>query len=414
MDIPRERPKRRARPLWAGAIAVLVLFATLGLSRLQPAAPEVERATLLLDTVRRGTMVRQVHGNGTLQPESQRLVSALTAGRVEQVLARPGATVTAATVLIELSNPDVQLEALNAERQLKQAEADLASLRSSLEATRLGSEASLAAARTELHEGQRAVAVAEKLSGEGLSSAMEVDRARDRLREAEERFASETRRKQLADEAFDAQVELRRTDLERVRAIASFQRERVASMQVRAGAAGVVQQLELEPGQWVQSGQLLARVASPEHLKAVLMVPQGNARDLAIGLPVLVDTRDGTVHGRVSRVDPAVQNGTVTVEVALPDSLPRAARPDLTVDGTIEIDSLTDVLSMGRPASGASETETRLFRVETDGRFAVRVPVVLGRASFNAVEVVNGLKAGDQVILSEMSRWDHVDRVRLR
>lgn len=414
MDLPRERPKRRARPLWVGAIAVLVLFATLGLSRLQPAAPEVERATLLLDTVRRGTMVRRVHGNGTLQPESQRLVSALTAGRVEQVLARPGATVTAATVLIELSNPDVQLEALNAERQLKQAEADLASLRSSLEATRLGSEASLAAARTELREAQRAVAVAEKLSGEGLSSAMEVDRARDRLQEAEERFASETRRKQLADEAFDAQVALRRTDLERVRAIASFQRERVASMQVRAGAAGVVQQLELEPGQWVQSGQLLARVASPERLKAVLMVPQGNARDLAIGLPVLVDTRDGTVHGRVSRVDPAVQNGTVTVEVALPDSLPRAARPDLTVDGTIEIDSLTDVLSVGRPASGASETETRLFRVETDGRFAVRVPVVLGRASFNAVEVVNGLKAGDQVILSEMSRWDHVDRVRLR
>ena len=414
MDIPREKPKRRARPLWVGAIAVMILFATLGLSRLQPAAPEVERATLLLDTVRRGTMVRQVHGNGTLQPENQRLVSAVTAGRVEQVLARPGATVTPGTVLIELSNPDVQLEALNAERQLQQAEADLAGLRSSLETTRLASEASLAAARTELREAQRAVSVAEKLSGEGLSSSMEADRARDRLQEATERFDSETRRKQLADEALDAQVALRRTDLERVRAIASFQRERVASMQVRAGASGVVQELDLEPGQWVQSGQLLARVASPERLKAVLLVPQGNARDLAKGLKATVDTRDGTVHGTVSRVDPAVQNGTVTVEVALPDSLPRAARPDLTVDGTIEIDSLTDVLSMGRPASGASETETRLFRVEGDGHTAVRVPVKLGRASFNAVEVVNGLKAGDQVILSEMSRWDHVDRVRLR
>ena len=414
MDIPRDRPRRRARPLWIGAIAVLGLFATLGLSRLQPAAPEVERATLLLDTVKRGPMVRQVHGSGTLEPESQRLVSALTAGRVEQVLARPGATVAAGTVLVELSNPDVQLEALDAERQLKQAEADLASLRSSLESARLAEEAGVAAARTELREAQRAVSVSEKLNAEGLSSAMEVDRARDRLQEAEERFATTKRRKELADEAFQAQVELRRADLERVRAIASFQRQRVSSMQVRAGAVGVVQELSLEPGQWVQSGQLLARVASPEKLKAVLLVPQGNARDLAIGLPAVVDTRDGSVAGRVSRVDPSVQNGTVTVEVVFTGALPRGARPDLTVDGTIEIERLANVLSMGRPASGASETATRLFRLDPDGRTAVRVPVRLGRASFNAVEVLDGLKAGDQVILSEMSRWDHVDRVRLR
>jgi RND family efflux transporter MFP subunit len=414
MDIPRERPKRKSRPFWIGGIALAVLIATLGLSKLQPAAPDVERATLLLDTVRRGPMVRQVHGNGTLVPENQRIVSALTAGRVDQVLARPGALVEAGTVLVVLSNPDVQLEALDAERQSKQAEADLASLRSSLETTRLAEEASVAAARTELREAQRAVSVAEKLNAEGLSSAMEVERAHDRLQEAQERSAAELRRKELADEAFKAQVELRRADLERVRAIARFQRERVASMQVRAGAAGVVQELSLEPGQWVQSGQMLARVASPDRLKAVLEVPQGNARDLRPGLATIVDTRDGTVRGRVSRVDPAVQNGTVTVEVAFEGPLPRGARPDLTVDGTIEIERLADVLSVGRPASGASETMTRLFRLEPDGRTAVRVPVRLGRASFNAVEVLDGLKAGDRVVLSEMSRWDNVDRVRLR
>jgi len=413
VDVPRQTPRRRRKPLLIAAGLVLVALTTLGLAQLKPAAPSVERATLWLDTVRRGPMVRQVHGNGTLVPESQRFVSALTAGRVERVLARPGAAVEPGTVLVELSNPDVQLEALDAERQLKLAEAELASLRSSLETSRLAQGSTLAAARTELREARRAVAIAERLAREGLGSAMEADRARDRLQEAEERHQTEQRRMELADEAFRAQVELRRADLERVRAIAHFQRERVASMRVRAGAAGVVQELALEPGQWVQSGQGLARVASPERLKAVLMVPQGNARDLRLGLPVTVDLRDAKVRGRVSRVDPAVQNGTVTVEVALEGALPRGARPDLSVEGTVEIDRLADVLSVGRPANGASETTVQLFRLEPDGHTAVRVPVRLGRSSFNAVEVLEGLSAGDCIILSEMSRWEHVDRVRL-
>lgn len=413
MDVPRQKPRSRRKPLFIIGGLVALAITTLGISQLRPAAPEVERATLWLDTVKRGPMVRQVHGNGSLVPESQRFVSALTAGRVERVLARPGAKVDAGTILVELSNPDVQLEALDAERQLKLAEAELATLRSSLETARLAQEGSLAAARTELRESGRAVAVAERLAREGLSSTMEAERARDRQQEAEERYRAEERRMVLADEAFKAQVELRRADLERVRAIAQFQRERVASMRVRAGAAGVVQELSLEPGQWVQSGQGLARVASPERLKAVLLVPQGNARDLSLGLPVVVDTRDAKVKGRVIRVDPAVQNGTVTVDVALEGTLPRGARPDLSVEGTIEIDRLADVLSVGRPANGASETTVRLFRLEPDGNTAVRVPVRLGRASFNAVEVLDGLKAGDRIILSEMSRWENVDRVRL-
>ena len=414
MDVPRQKSPRRQLPLYIiGGIAALLLT-TLGLSRLKSAAPELERSTLLVDTVRRGPMLREVHASGTLVPEQQRIVSALTAGRVERVLAHPGEHVEASTVLVELSNPDVQLEALDAERQLKLAEAEIAGLKATLETARLGEESALAGARTELKEAERSLAVAVRLASEGLSSSMDADRARDRVDEARLRHTAEERRMAVADEAFTAQVELRKADIERLRAIAHFQRERVASMQLRAGAAGVVQELSLDPGQWVQSGQRLARVASPDRLKAVLLVPQSNARDLRIGLSARVDTRDGVVTGHVSRVDPSVQNGTVTVEITLPASLPRAARPDLNVDGTIEIERLANVLSVGRPADGSSETTAELFRLEPAGHGAVRVPVRLGRASFNAVEVLDGLREGDRIILSEMSNWDHVERVRLR
>jgi multidrug efflux pump subunit AcrA (membrane-fusion protein) len=414
VDIPRPKSKRRRGPLLLGVGAFAVAITTLGLSQLKPAAPDVERATLLIDTVKRGPMLRQVHANGTLVPEQQRIVSAVTAGRVDRVLAAPGAPVGPADVLVELSNPDVQLEALDAERNLKLAEADLASLRSNLESARLAQTSVLAAARTELREAERAVAIAERLSADGLTSAMDLDRARDRLSEAQERHEMEKKRLDVANEALEAQIDLRRADADRLRAIARFQHERVASMRVSAGAAGVVEQLDLQPGQWVQSGQLLARVASPDRLKAVLQVPDIQARDLALGLPAVVDTRDGLVRGRVTRMDPGVQNGTVAVDVTLQGPLPRGARPDLSVDGTIEIERIPEVLSVGRPALGGSESTVWLFRLEPDGRTAIRVPVKLGRASFDAVEVLAGLRAGDQAILSDMSRWDHVDRVRLR
>jgi len=391
-----------------------VLATTLGLGHLRPAAPEVERSTLLIDTVKRGPMLRQVHANGVLVPVDQRIVSALTAGRVEHVRVRPGTQVGPEDVLVELSNPDVQLEALNAERQLKLAEADLASLKATLESARLGQTTALAAARTELREAGRAVAVAETLSKEGLTSAMDLDRAQDRLTEAGERHDMEQRRLVVATEALEAQIELRRADVERLRAISRFHQERVASMQVRAGAAGQVQQLDLQPGQWVQSGQTLARVAAPDRLKAVLQVADVQARDLALGLSATVDTHNGVARGSVVRMDPGVQNGTVAVDIALDGPLPRGARPDLGVDGTIVIERIAEVLSVGRPGAGGSETTTRLYRLAADGRSAERVPVRLGRASFDAVEILGGLNEGDRVILSEMSRWDHIDRVRLK
>ena len=414
MDIPRQKPRHRRLPVLLGGSALALVVATIGLAQLKPAAPEVERATLLIDTVRRGPMLRQVHANGTLVPEQQRIVSALTAGRVEQVRVRPGAAVEAADVLVELSNPDVQLEALDAERNLKLAEANLASLRATLETASLGQASALSVARTELKEAERAVAVADRLASEGLNSAMEVERARDRLTGARERHELETRRLEVASEALERQIELHRADAERLRAIARFQHERLASMQVRAGQAGVVQQLDLQPGQWVQSGTPLAKVASPDRLKAVLHVPETQARDLTPGLAARVDTRVGVVAGRVVRVDPAVQNGTVEVDIALDGELPRGARPDLGVDGTIEIERIASVLSVGRPAMGGSEGVAPLFRLDADGNTAFRVQVTLGRASFDAVEIVAGLREGDRVILSEMSRFDHADRVRLR
>lgn len=413
MDIPRQKKPRRRLPLYL-AIAGGVVLASLGLSRVKPAAPGVERATLLVDQVKRGLMVREVRGNGTLVPEDLRIVSAMTAGRIERIVARPGTRVEASTVLLELSNPDVQLEALDAERQLKLAEAELATQRASLETQRLAAVSAVASARSELREAERQVKVAERLAADGLGSAMEIERARDVESEMRERSDSEKRRLAVTEEAMRAQIELRLSEVDRLRSIARFQRDRVASMTVRAGQKGVVQSLALQPGQWVNPGQELARVAGQDRLKAVLNVPESQARDLALGLKANVDTRNGMVAGRVSRVDPAVQGGTVTVDVALEGALPRGARPDLSVDGTIEIDRIPNALYVGRPADGSSESMAQLFRLEPDGRFAVRVPVRLGRGSADAIEILDGLKEGDRVILSEMSQWSTTARVRLK
>jgi HlyD family secretion protein len=413
MDIPRVKPPSRTKPILIGT-AVLVVVGTVGLSRLRPAAPTVERGTLWIDTVKKGEMLRQVRGNGTLVPEDLRVVSALTAGRIDRVLVRPGATCEPNTVLLEMSNPDVQLQSLDAERQVKLAEADLASLRSSLESQRLAAVTTVAQARRDANEADRLLKVAERLSGEGLTSSMEIDRAKDNLVEAKERFESETERLKLLGESLTAQLALRQSEVERLRAIARFQVERVNSMTVRAGQKGVLQSLSLEPGQWVNPGQELARVAGQDRLKAVVRVPETQARDLAIGLKAEVDTRNGIIQGHVSRTDPGAANGSVTVDIALDGEMPRGARPDLSVDATIELERLPDVVYVGRPADGSSEATVGLFVLDPDGRYAHRTQVELGRGSVNAIEVRKGLKPGDQVILSEMGRWDAVDRVKLQ
>jgi HlyD family secretion protein len=413
MDIPRTKPPSRTKPMIIIA-AVVVVVCTVGLSQLRPAAPTVERGTLWIDTVKKGEMLRQVRGNGTLVPEDLRVVSALTAGRIDRVLVRPGAMCEVNTVLLEMSNPDVQLQSLDAERQEKLAEADLASLKASLDAQRLAAVSTVAQARRDANEAERLLKVAERLSGEGLTSSMEIDRAKDNLAEAQERFDSEKERLGLLTESLKAQLALRQSEIERLRAIARFQLDRVASMTVRSGQKGVLQSLSLESGQWVNPGQELARVAGQEKLKAVVRVPETQARDLALGLKAEVDTRNGVVAGHVARVDPGAQNGTVSVDIAIDGELPRGARPDLSVDATIEIERLADVIYVGRPADGSSEATVGLFVLDADGHFAHRVQVALGRGSVNAIEVRSGLKPGDQVILSEMGRWDAVDRVKLQ
>jgi multidrug efflux pump subunit AcrA (membrane-fusion protein) len=359
-------------------------------------------------------MLREVRGNGTLVPEDLRIVSALTAGRIDRIVARPGSTVESGTVLLEMSNPDVQLAALDAERQVKLAEAELATQRATLETQRLMAVSSVAAARTEVHEAERQVKIADRLAADGLGSRMDGDRARDRESEAAERFESERRRLTVTEDAVKAQIELRLSEVDRLRSIARFQRDRVASMTVLAGQKGIVQSLALQPGQWVNPGQELARVAGQDRLKAELQVPESQARDLALGLPACIDTRNGIIRGRVSRMNPGVQGGSVAVDVALEGRLPRGARPDLTVDGTIEIERIANALHVGRPADGSTESTTRLFRLEPDGRSATRVNVRLGRGSADAVEILDGLKEGDRVILSEMSQWSSIARVNLK
>jgi multidrug resistance efflux pump len=416
VDIPRERPNKKKKVILYGGLGVVGLaLVTFALGSLEPAAPSVDSGTVFRDSVRRGTLLVQVRGPGTLVPEQIRYVSALTAGRVERKLVEPGTRVEAGTILLEMSNPDVQLEALEAERQLTQAESDRVNLRSTLETGRLNQEGAVATVRMQMAEARRTALASESLAGRGLISTFELENARGRATELETRVSLEERRLQVMSESMEAQLSTQESQVGRMKAIVDFQRSRLASLRVRAGASGVLQDLPLEEGQWVISGQTLARVVQPERLKAVLRVPEVQARDVVLGQRAFIDTRTDTIPGRVVRIDPASQNATVAVDVALdPDTLPRGARPDLSVDGIIEVARLDDVLWTGRPVFGQQYSTVGLFKVSPDGREAVRVQVRLGRTSVNAVEIVSGLAQGDVVILSDMSAWDDADRVRLR
>jgi HlyD family secretion protein len=414
MDIPRAPKKKRAKYIAGGGAVAVLALSTVILASLPRAAPSVERTTLLIDSVQRGTMVRAVRAPGTLVPERVRLVSALTAGRVERLPVRPGATVTAGSSLLDMSNPDVQLEALEAGRQVTTAEAALVNLETALATQRLAQQSALASAEAAASDAKRQAAVLSSLGKKNLASGNDVAQANERATEQAARLTAERERLRVMDGAMARQIALQRSEVQRARAIAEFQAARVASMKVRAPEDGVLQTLPLELGQWVVPGQVLATVAQPGRLKAVLRVPETQARDIVIGQPVDVDTRNGIAKGRVLRVDPSVQNGTVTVEVALEGALPRGARPDLSVDGTIEIARLTDVLHVSRPAYGQGESTVGLFVLDPDGSHATRRPVKLGQSSVNTIQVLQGLKVGDRVIISDMSQWDNVERVKLK
>jgi multidrug resistance efflux pump len=414
LDIPRPPKTKTRQYLYAGGALAGLVLVTVALARLDRAAPTVDASTLWIDTVARGEMLRQVHGPGTLVPEQIRWIAAVTAGRVERKHVEPGAKVSAATVLVELSNPDVELQALEAQRQLTEAEATLVNLRASLETQRLNQQSVIASVRSEYLDAKRGVEVADQLAEKKLIAPTDLQRAKDKAEELEARYTIERERLRVHTDAMAAQLDVQRSQIGRLREILAFRRQQVASMRVTAGANGVLQELPLEVGQWAMSGTTLAKVVEPGRLKAVLNIPETQAKDVAIGQRASIDTRNGVIEGHVTRIDPAARSGTVSVDVALDGALPQGARPDLTVDGTIEIERLPNVLHVGRPAYGQANTAVELFRLEPDGRTATRVRVQLGRGSVKAIEIVDGLREGDRIILSDLSQYDDHPRLKLR
>lgn len=415
MDIPRVSKKSKNRRWIIGGVGLaVVLLMTVALSRLEPAAPTMDRAAVWMDTVQRGTMVRQVRGPGTLVPEQIRYISATTAGRVERVLLQPGAEVTPETELLILSNPEVQLQLMEAQRSVAAADAALANLAATLENQRLTQEASVATIRAQYNEAIRQVEVSRELAERGLIARNDLRRAEDTAVELRTRLEIEEKRLDFLEASNASQIRAQQAEIGRLRGLAEFQQAYVRSMRVTAGATGVLRDLALQEGQWVNPGDRLAVVVQPGRLKAELRIPETQARDLAIGQEAAVDMRSAVIPGRVVRIDPAATNGTVTVDVALEGELPRGARPDLSVDGTIQIERLEDVLHVGRPAYGQAESSVGLFRVDPDGDQARRVTVELGRSSVNTIEIRGGLLEGDVVILSDISSGDSHDRVRLR
>jgi HlyD family secretion protein len=417
MDVPRSpeilKQKKRRRLIYGVAGAAAVLLVTLGLARLKPAARSVERTSVWIDAVKRGPMLRQVRGLGTLVPEEIRWIPAQTQGRVERLVTLAGTDVKADTIVLELSNPEVEMQALDAEASLRAAQAAYVELKVRLKTQRLDQEATAARIQAEYSQAKMQADRDEELFKHGLLpditqklSRVSADELANRKRVEEERLA-------VADESIEAQLAVQQARVEQARALARVRRDQVEALKVRAGIDGVLQQIPVEVGQQVAPGTNLARVAQPTKLKAVVRVPETQAKDVQIGQVAEVDTRNGVVAGKVARVDPAVQNGTVTVDIALTGELPKGARPDLTVDGTIELERLADVIFVGRPAQGQPESQVSLFRLESDGVHASRVKVTLGRASVSTVEVREGLQPGEQVILSDTSAWDASDRIRL-
>ncbi|NNK47581.1 MAG: HlyD family efflux transporter periplasmic adaptor subunit [Gemmatimonadetes bacterium] len=414
MDIKRAPKGKKKRNIYIGLGVVALLVVTFLLSQLEPAAPTVDRNVIVQGTVERGEMVREVRGSGTLVPERVQFVAAVTAGRVESVHFEPGQVVDAEDILVVLSNPDVELQVLEAEQQWTAARATLVSLRENLGSGVLSQQAAVADARARFREAERqAEAYASMVDNEWVSED-EFQNAQDNASSLQERLRTETARLDLLNETIDERLAVQRDQVARLANINRYYQERAANMQVRAGAEGVLQDFDLEVGQWVQSGTTLARVARPERLKAELRIPQTQARDVQVGQLAFIDTRTDTIPGRVRRVDPNVQGGSVLVEVTLEGDLPAGARPDLNIDGTVELERLSDVLHVGRPAYGQSHSTVSLFRVIENGNGAERVTVQLGRSSVNQIEVVEGLREDDVIILSDMSRYDDADRVRIR
>jgi HlyD family secretion protein len=420
MDIQRPasvaRQKKMRRILFAAVGVIVIGVVSVVLARLKPAAPTVERATVWIDTVKRGDMNRNVRGLGTLMPvdEARRLIPAMTQGRVERILIRPGVEVTPDTVILELSEPTVQQAFSDAEQQLRGAEADYTSLEARLESDRLNQRSAAAAVSADFRAAQLQKEVDENLAKDGLVSALQLKTSTVRAESLSERNTIALENLKVAENNVRAQLMAQQARVDQLRSQVILRRQQVEQLRVRAGMAGVLEQVAVNVGQQVSPGTNLARVADPTRLKAELRIAETQARDLTIGQKAEIDTRNGIIEGRVMRIDPAAQQGTVTVDVELLGELPRGARPDLSVDGTIELERLTNVLYVGRPAFGQEQSSVGLFKEDPVTGEAARVTVQLGKSAVNTIEVLGGLAEGDRVVLSDMSAWDQFDRIRLR
>ena len=416
MDIARPdlaRKKRLRQGVFTAAATVVVIVVTVGVSRLEPAAPSVDRDTVFVDTVQRGPMVRQVRGTGTLVPETIRWVPATTDGTVERIVIQPGAEVTPTTVVVELRNPELAQLALEAELNLRAAEARARSRAVELDSQLLTQRAQLATVEADRSQALLQAEADGLLAADGLVSALQLRQSQSRARELTTRHELEQERLRIAEEAVSVQLSVEQAEVDRLRTLWELRLDQVGDLRVKAGLTGVLQQVPLEEGQRVTTGSNLVRVGDPSILKAELRIAETQANDIQIGQVASIDTRNGIIPGHVVRIDPAVENGTVTVDVTLDGALPRGARPDLTVDGTIELERLEDVVFVGRPVFGQEETLVSLFVVNPETGEATRTRVELGRASVNTIEIRDGLAPGDQVVLSDMSAWDAFDRVRL-
>ena len=417
MDIqrPSNARARKIRRIAYGTVALMLIGGvTYGLSRLKPAAPSVDKGTVWSDTVKRGPMLREVRGLGTLVPEDIRWVAAQTDAHVDKWVLRPPAIVKPDSIIMELSDPTVQKDAVDAEYQLKGAEADYANLRVQVNSDLMNQKATEASVRSDYEQARIQHEVKAKLVKEGLDSELNERITRVQEEQLAIRLQLETERTKIATDSGNAKLAAQQAKVEQMKALYQLRESQVQALHVRAGIDGVLQLLPVDVGQHVTPGMNLARVADPKKLRAEIKIAETQAKDVVPGQKASIDTRNGIVSGHVSRVDPSVINGTVTVDVTIDDPLPAGARPDLSVDGTITLEDLKDVLFVGRPVHGQSDSTIGIFKLVDDGSEAVRVNVKLGRSSVNTIEVLDGLKVGDTVILSDMSAWDAFDRIKLK
>src|SRR5881398_2125796 len=416
MDIARPhiaKQKRRRRILVASGGVLALIVITVALSHLKPAVPSVDRSTVWVDTVKRGPMVREVRGLGTLVPEEIRLIPANTEGRVEKIVVRPGTQVKADTVILELSSPELEQAAHDAESKLKAAEAEFTTLQAKLQRDLIDQESTTARVHSELEQARMESETNEQLKKNGLVAELQYKTAQVKAAELANRDAIEQKRLNFARDSIEPQLASKQAEVEQLKAAAQLKLDQVEALHVKAGMKGVLQQLPVEVGQRVKVGDNLARVADPTKLKAEVKIAETQAKDIQISEKAAIDTRNGIVNGHVTRVDPAVEQGTVTVDVAFDEALPKGARPDLSVDGTIELERLDNVVYVGRPAFGQENNTVGMFKLLNGTSEALRTPVKLGKSSVNTIEILNGLQPGDQVILSDTSAWDAHERIRL-